>query len=402
MPTTLKSPKEMIYPHLMNANQTLLCVGPMSRHCIDASLELSAQYQLPLILIASRRQVDASCFGGGYVENFTTGAFAKYVHSFPKANVFLARDHGGPWQSSFEQEKQMDLFQAMASAKKSFEEDILSGFDFIHIDPSIPINGEDLTLDKILSRLFELLTHCHEFALSVEANVEFELGTEEQNGYFQDLEQFEYFLEKTLGFCQKNRIKIPTFVVAQTGTKVLEMQNIGAFQRETADKEFAQNHLRKSLELCKKYGVFLKEHNTDYLSCDALALRPFLGIHASNVAPEFGVFETRSLLYLLGLCQMKKERQEFISLALESKKWVKWMLPNSKASDLDKASICGHYIFSHPQVCEMKEKLRQEMLKKNISLDSFLKKSVKGAIMRYLHAFNLLDSSLKSTQVHVF
>ena len=50
-------------------NSTLLGVGPMSKNCIDASIELADQYKTPLMLIASRRQIDSKQFGGGYVEN---------------------------------------------------------------------------------------------------------------------------------------------------------------------------------------------------------------------------------------------------------------------------------------------------------------------------------------------
>ena len=48
---------------------TLLGVGPMSKNCIDASIELSSDYDIPLFLIASRRQIDSEEFGGGYVNN---------------------------------------------------------------------------------------------------------------------------------------------------------------------------------------------------------------------------------------------------------------------------------------------------------------------------------------------
>ena len=43
----------------------------------------------------------------------------------------------------------------------------------------------------------------------------------------------------------------------------------------------------------------MKEHNTDYLSNDSLKWHPKLGIHAANVAPEFGVEETKAFIQLL-------------------------------------------------------------------------------------------------------
>ena len=42
--------------------------------------------------------------------------------------------------------------------------------------------------------------------------------------------------------------------------------------------------------------IMLKEHNADYISNDMLKIHPKIGIHAMNVAPEFGVVETRAML----------------------------------------------------------------------------------------------------------
>jgi len=61
-----------ILNYYINKKQTLLGVGPMSKNCIDASIELSDKYSVPLMLIASRRQIDSEELGGGYVENCNT------------------------------------------------------------------------------------------------------------------------------------------------------------------------------------------------------------------------------------------------------------------------------------------------------------------------------------------
>lgn len=46
---------------------TLLGIGPMSENFLRASLEISKEKDFPLMYIASRNQVDAYKFGGGYV-----------------------------------------------------------------------------------------------------------------------------------------------------------------------------------------------------------------------------------------------------------------------------------------------------------------------------------------------
>lgn len=381
--------------NFLRHKSTLLCSGPMSKNCIDASIELAESFDSPQILIASRRQIDDVEFGGGYVEGFTTEQFSQYVRANAPKNVYLARDHGGPWQSELEAEQNLSIEHSMASAKRSFCKDIEVGFDFIHIDPSIPIGAEDLTLDLVLDRLFELYGYCEEVAKGQGKNIQFELGTEEQNGYAQDLEQFEYFLNKTFQFCHKNNITKPTFVVAQTGTKVMEMRNVGNFSQNDSEKlSNTISHIRNVVAICNKYGIKLKEHNTDYLSDEALMMRPWLGIHASNVAPEYGVAESKALFYLLENFGLSKERDRLIEIALGSQKWQKWMLPNSSASDLDKATICCHYVFNHPEVKEIKRRLNAETFVRGICLNTFLRQKIKNCMLRYMALFNQIDEKL--------
>ena len=105
---------------IKNHNATILGVGPMSKNCVDATLDLSNKCILPLMLISSRRQID---FDNGYVNNWNTQSYSEYIKS-SNSNVILARDHGGPWQSDKDIEKNYDFKQAMQSAKHSFEIDI--------------------------------------------------------------------------------------------------------------------------------------------------------------------------------------------------------------------------------------------------------------------------------------
>jgi len=51
--------------------------------------------------------------------------------------------------------------------------------------------------------------------------------------------------------------------------------------------------------IVSKNNFFMKEHNADYLTDHSLTLHPKLGIHAANIAPEFGVGETKALIKIL-------------------------------------------------------------------------------------------------------
>jgi hypothetical protein len=42
---------------------TLLGVGPMSVNCVDATIDLANDYEIPILMIASRRQIDSEEFG---------------------------------------------------------------------------------------------------------------------------------------------------------------------------------------------------------------------------------------------------------------------------------------------------------------------------------------------------
>lgn len=370
---------------------TLLGVGPMSVNCVDATIELANEYEIPIILIASRRQIDSEEFGGGYVNNWTTKQFADYViQRDKKGKILLARDHGGPWQNNKEKDAKLGLRRAMESAKSSFRADIEAGFQIIHIDPSIDIHGQP-NVDEVLDRLFDLYEFCREQALHLRQEIIFEIGTEEQSGSTNSQEELEYTLKAIQAFCAKNRFPNPSFVVVQSGTRVMELRNVGSFDApvRVANELAAEIQVPKMIEICNRYRIFMKEHNTDYLSDEALQWHPRLGIHSANVAPEFGVAETRALVSVLEDNRLEKLAERFLKLSYESKKWDKWMLDNTRASDRERAIIAGHYVFSKPECVELKKEASKALASKGINLDGYLKDRVKHSIQRYLKNFRL-------------
>ena len=377
---------------IINNKCTLLGVGPMSIACTDATIELANQYDVPIMLIASRRQIDSKKLGGGYVNNWTTAEFSEYVMNKDKGGkIILARDHGGPWQNTIEKNLGLGLRKAMKSAKESFQEDILAGFQIIHIDPSVDIYGKP-SFEEIIDRIFELYEFCWEEACEKKQEIIFEIGTEEQSGSTNSRDDFEHMLETVIIICGKNNLPNPFFVVAQNGTKVMETKNVGSFDypMRIADELPPEIQVPIISKLCMKYGINMKAHNTDYLSNESLQWYPRLGIHAANIAPEFGVIETRSLINILRSNNLETLAEKFIEIAYSSKKWDKWMLKDSLATDYERAIIAGHYVFATEECMELKEHARIELRKNKIDLDEFLKEEVKKAIMRYLKNFRLV------------
>ena len=99
-----------IKDHISKNCCTILGVGPMSINCVDAAIDLANEYAIPLMLIASRRQIDSEQFNGGYVNNWTTSKFANYVKTKDKyTNIILSRDHGGSWQNNEEKKTKFKL-----------------------------------------------------------------------------------------------------------------------------------------------------------------------------------------------------------------------------------------------------------------------------------------------------
>lgn len=375
---------------------TLLAIGPMSKNCVDAVIELSNQYEIPLFLIASRRQIEAEEFGGGYANNWSTQGFSRYIHDNDKrGQIIMARDHGGPWQSDFEVQNKYSLRQAMESAKRSYQIDIESGFEFIHIDPSVDIWGKPDT-DEVLLRVFELYEHCWTLAQRQNKNIFFEIGVEEQSGDIGKAEEVDYALSKVRTFCQKNHFPFPSFIVVQTGTKVAEMKNTGLISKPVriARGLPAEIQLSKLVDICNRNSIFLKQHNTDYLNDEVLTLFPNLGIHSANVGPEFGTVETLALINLFDQYKLDPLKEKFLKLAFDSKKWGKWMSPQTNATDHQKAVIAGHYVFSNPPFIDIKEELKTKINGRMGSVDTYLTGEIKKNIMRYLRSFRLLRAQL--------
>ena len=90
---------------------------------LDAAVELAQSEDVSLMLIASRRQVDAQQFGGGYVDGLTPEALVGRVRDRDRRQrVLVCRDHGGPWQGA--SGLQASANQAMTDARDSFGADI--------------------------------------------------------------------------------------------------------------------------------------------------------------------------------------------------------------------------------------------------------------------------------------
>lgn len=374
---------------------TLLGVGPVSRLVVEAAVELSNECEVDIMLIPSRRQVDSDRLGGGYVEGWNAERFASFVRERDtKGHIILCRDHGGPWQNTREYAERLDPRAALKSAIASYEEDIAAGFGILHIDPSVSPDGMP-DLDTTLEYLFELYTACAEIARRAEFDVEFEVGTEEQSSVSGSVRELDHMLARINGFCAAEGLRQPLFVVVQTGTKVAETRNVGSLLSPyRVDGEIPPEvYLPHVIRTCESRGLNIKQHNSDYLDDVVLSWLPRFGVHAANVAPEYGVVESRAYLQVLESQRLFSQRDRFLEMAYESGKWKKWLLPNSSASERECAVMCGHYIFSDPQFRVLIEEVERELRGTNISILEHAKRAVKASIHRYLRCFRLVEEN---------
>lgn len=380
--------EEVLLQNFVQRRVTFLGAGPMSTISVDSVIELANEFKEPIALIPSRRQIESASLGGGYVNSWTTEDFVKYVRNRDKGSfVKLSRDHSGPWQfKELNDEGQpFSHNSAIEEAKESLKTDLSVGFDLIHIDPSKGLKfGRSQA--EVEEDIYELLEFCK---IKMRLECQFEIGADDQSSIPDLVSNAEIGLRRILSTIKDLGLPKPLFFVLQTGTKVMELRNIGSFDSKLPVQGYlpASVQLPEMIKMCMRNNILLKAHNTDYLSDKAIAWHRRFGIHAANVAPEFGVAETRALLKIAAEHNQNKFIETFGNMVLAGNKWEKWMLPNSSASDFDRLQIAGHYHFNESNFIEIRDSLKIEISKKGINMDNFIKAEVKNSVLRYLKGF---------------
>jgi hypothetical protein len=401
-----------------NIKCTMLGIGPMSINLIKASLLLAKRKDFPLMYIASRNQVDANEFGCGYVCSWTQDTFAQTIKEAAEECSFngfyyLCRDHGGPWQRDKERNDKLPIPEAMALGKKSYLYDLKAGFDLLHIDPTkIPSTEGIASMDFVLDKTVELIEYCEETRKNLYLPpVAYEVGTEETNGGITSIDAYNTFITTLIEKLKLKNLPLPTFIVGNTGTLTRLTENIGKYSIE---QTMALSRVARS------HGVGLKEHNGDYLSDFILGLHPPIGVTATNVAPEFGVVETRTLLLLSkieeyykneGMIDKKSDFQEvFKNASINSEHWRKWMIGEKKDYTIKEirddpqtealiVNISGHYTFNNEDVKSETDRMYKNLEKLGMRPHNIVINKIMGSIERYVDYFNLEGISTLIKQI---
>lgn len=286
-------------------------IGPMSKNVVDSIIDFCESTNNIIGLIPSRRQIE---WDGGYVNNWKTFEFSEYVKS--KTNkIILKRDHSGPGQGQFDDDGYTSLKQDCKY------------LDLIHIDPwkKYPSfnDGLEWTINMI------------EYCYSLNPNIQYEVGTEE------DIRRFEPYELNDLVYQLKSRL-IPEvfnqikYLVIQSGTSLEGTNQTGNYD---------SNRLKEMVEICKQNNLISKEHNGDYIPVSIIKEKFNLGLDSINIAPEFGLIETQTYLDTI---KDNSIINEYWKICYDSKKWVKWVNSdfNPIKNKIDIIKIAGHYILS--------------------------------------------------------
>lgn len=294
--------------------------GPMSDIIVDILLDYARDKHRPLMIIASRNQVDAD---SGYVMTTRT-LQEKYNRKF-SPDVMLCRDHCGPF--FLDSERVLSETQALEATKYTIANDIENGFGLIHIDTS-RCNNPYKSAEELVN-----------FTLGLKPNVYLEFGTEENVGVAAGVKKY---MEDVKFACQYPNTK---FVVAQTGSLTYEDRQAGTFEFDS---------VRHLVEYADTHNIGLKEHNADYLTSEQLRMRRQAGVHACNIAPQLGVLQTQAIIKLADYYNVST--YEFRQTVLESMKWAKW----TQSNDVDlRVKVAGHYCFGSDSYRRLEEQLYQ-------------------------------------------
>lgn len=398
---------------------TLLGIGPMSKNCVQATLELSKEDDYPVMFIASRNQVDADELGGGYVNGWNQFTFAKAVEEVAEEIgydnfYYMCRDHGGPWQRDQERNDHLPTEKAMELGRKSYVADIEAGFDLLMIDPTKdPFEvGKVIPLETVLNRTVELIEFCEtERKVRNLPEIGYEVGTEETNGGLTSTETYETFILQLKEALEKRGLPMPTFIVGQTGTLTRKTEQVGTFNFKNA-YDLAQ--------MAKGYGVGLKEHNGDYLDDVTLLEHIPSEITATNVAPQYGTEETRAYLNLAAVeaklvendlvTEPSKTREVLLVHAIKSERWRKWMVGDQKELTVDEImqdtalsdeilDIAGHYTFNDDEVKNEIARLYANLEKHNIHGQRYVIDHIKRPIRDYAECYNLKGVTTRIKQL---
>ena len=289
----------------------------MSREIITILAEHTQQNNYPLMIIASRNQVD---YNSGYV--CTSQELVDQVAPYRSENLLICRDHCGPYFSDLDQG--LSIEDAITRCKHTITSDIAAGFDLIHIDVS-RIEDDQLHYAK------ELI----EYVLKLNPNMKLEFGSENNTGI--DINDSISRITSQLEFLKPYKDNV-IFFVSQTGSLTKDDQ-IGTFDIEGT---------RQLKEKIHAAGFLFKEHNADYFTKEDIKQRIHAGVDSLNIAPQLGKIQTDALRKMAPTALWQK----FSDYVYTQNYWQRWVSAGETGREVA-VSVSGHYCFNSDEYREI-------------------------------------------------
>ena len=313
--------------------QFKLGFGPMSKEIITILAEHTQKNNYPLMIIASRNQVD---YDSGYV--CTSQELVDQVAPYRSEYLLVCRDHCGPYFSDLDQG--LSIEDAMIRCKKTIAADVAAGFDLIHIDVS-RINADQFYYAK------ELI----EYVLSLSPSMKLEFGSENNTGL--DINDSAERIADQLEFLKPYKNNV-IFFVSQTGSLTKDNQ-IGKFDIESN---------RQLKETIHAAGFLFKEHNADYFTEEDIKLRIQAGVDSLNIAPQLGKLQTESLKEIAPPALWQK----FSDYVYAQNYWQRWVAPGETNQDIA-VKVSGHYCFNSNEYRAIMDNIDVDQFKIVLGID---------------------------------
>ena len=389
-------------PQQPGGRHTLLAVCPISKPIVRAALLAAQEANAPLLFAATLNQVDRD---GGYT-GWTPDSFAAFVEQeTDRLNidvpVVLGLDHGGPWKKDAHALQDLSYEETMGAVKHSLADCIDAGYELLHLDPTVDRRLPSHTpvpVDDIVSRTVELLSFAEETRRDLGRNpIAYEVGTEEVGGGLQSEDRFRSFLSRLDEALDAHDLPTPCFVVGDVGTTLDTEQ----FNRVRAH--------RLTAEADADLGALLKGHYTDAVA--DLSAYPLSGMGGANVGPGLSATKVRALQDLVHL-ERNLDADSGFSDALrtavvDSDRWRKWLRPAEEGLPFDALppdrqdwliETGSRYVWTHPDVQTACESLRKNVAPYR-NAEAFVRWRIKTDVLRYVHAFNLVDFNARLLEV---
>jgi tagatose-1,6-bisphosphate aldolase non-catalytic subunit AgaZ/GatZ len=381
----------------------LLAVCPNSETVTRAALLAARDANAPLLLTSTLNQVDRDGGYTGWTHQDLVGFIEEEADRLGvNVPILPCLDHGGPWLKDKHTIEGYSFEETMDAVKQSIESCIDAGYSLLHIDPTVDRRvpkGESLPIEWVIERTLELIEHAEAYRREQGCSpISYEVGTEEVHGGLANMDTFKCFLHGLdAGLKERNLEDAwPCFVVGKVGTDL--------------DTSYFEPSVAEELtEYTKPYGALVKGHYTDYVKNPEDY--PLSGMGGANVGPEFTEEEYKALETLIDLERKigtdSGLREALREAVVDSGRWTKWLHDEEEGKafhELDESRkqwlvrTGSRYIWTKNPVQEARLRL-YDNLDEHRDAEAFVVWRVKTSIMKYYHAFNLIDFNAKLQQV---